>query len=179
METIAVYWESIVRTYGFNLLEGLTLCQIHRPLNAAGQWGGLLQLPEGQDALFRLVWSQFDPTGHIKFILLCDDTQWSNVQPFLRRDQRLDDAGQALVHMPVDAIYFQGPHFGDRYGIMDYTFKALARAQAPLLAVVCSVATIYLVFPAGWGAKAKQLLTESCEIPKEKREIAGHHGAHR
>ena len=53
-----------------------------------------------------------------------------------------------------------------RYGIMDFTYKALAHGQVPLLAATCSVATIYLVLPAGWGRKTQVILNEAFEIPR-------------
>jgi len=49
---------------------------------------------------------------------------------------------------------------------MDFTYKALAHGQMPLLAATCSLATIYLVLPAGWGRKTQAILSEAFEIPK-------------
>lgn len=166
METIAIYWESKIRTYGFNLLEKLTLCQIPLPPAEAGNLGKALQIPGDDDAAFRLAWAQTDPADHIKFFLLCDDHHWSRLRPFIDRCERPGNGVGPMVRTVVDAICFQGPHFGDRYGIMDFTFKALAHGQVPLLAATCSVATVYLVLPAGWGPRAHAVLTEAFEIPK-------------
>ncbi|MBI5063683.1 MAG: hypothetical protein HZB87_09550, partial [Desulfatitalea sp.] len=53
---------------------------------------------------------------------------------------------------------------------MDFTYRALAEGPVPLLGVVCSVASIYLVVPAGWGGKAQALLVAAFEIPKSVKE---------
>jgi hypothetical protein len=169
METIAVYWEPIIRTYGFHELEGLVLCQTSAPPEAAGQWGRMFQALPEIDPAFRLVWAQSEDGDRITLFMLCDRTHWRKIEPFWPRHagQRID--GGDPSEQTVDLVYFQGPHFGDRYGIMDFTYKALARGKVPLLSAACSVATIYLVFPAGWGSKARVLLSAAFEIPVPDR----------
>jgi hypothetical protein len=74
----------------------------------------------------------------------------------------------------VDLVFFQGPHFGDRYGILDFTIRALG-ADVTLLGTVCATATIYLVLPSGQGRKAKEILHGAFEIPvaAEKEKLNG------
>jgi hypothetical protein len=182
METIAVYWESVIRTYGFNLMQGQILGQMTLPFDRLNAWSRALQGVDEKDAAFRLVWSYVEDGVGVKFFLLCDDIHWHRLQLFWDTliQANVDIGLQAKTS--VDVIFFQGPHFGDRYGIMDYTFKALAPGQVPLLAVTCSAATIYLVVPAGWGKRTKALLTEAFEIPKQAKQKAerdSDSGAHR
>jgi hypothetical protein len=156
METIAVYWEKIIRTYGFTLFEDQALAQIDLPAGQIAQWGKALRTFDGSESLFRLVWAQAGAPDRIKFCLLCDDTHWQLVKS--RLDRLLDPGFKTgpWELSRADMISFQGPHFGDRYGILDFTLKALAKEELPLLGIVCSVATIDLVLPAGWGAKTKE-----------------------
>ena len=51
------------------------------------------------------------------------------------------------IETPVDLVYFQGPHFGDRYGIAAAAFGALETQGIQLLAAGCTGASIYIVVP--------------------------------
>jgi hypothetical protein len=170
METIAIYRESIISTYGFNLLERLTMGHVEVTFDQLKQWDAFLRDIAPEPA-FRLVWAQSRRPNGIKFYLLCDDNQWHKADPFFLRCTE-DKAGTWRRHTEaVDLLFFQGPHFGDRYGIMDYTHQALSDKQIPVLAAVCSVATIYLVLPGGRGETAKNELTCVFNIPMQKRTI--------
>jgi len=161
METIAVYWESKIRTYGFNLFEDVGLHQIDLQADDLASWAGILQSVTDHEAGFRLVWCQRETPGPFTFFLVCNENTWRGLQPM---------PASHPAKQKTDVICFHGPHFGDRYGIMDFTYTALAAGPVPLLGVVCSVASIYLVVPAGWGAKAQALLAAAFEIPKSVKE---------
>lgn len=171
METIAVYWEETIRTYGFTLFEGQTCCRMHLTNHEAAQWEQALQTMEEGQALFRLVWAQAESPSHIKFFLLCDDNHWQNVRSCLTSQKECRCILDKQEISQVDMVYFQGPHFGDRYGILDFTYKALDRGQIPILGVVCSVASVYLIAPLGRGAEIQKCLSQAFEIPKEKRSL--------
>jgi hypothetical protein len=162
METIAIYWEAKIRTYGVNLLEGLTLYRLAFNVDQVGQWSHACQEPCIPEAAFRLVWYQMDGPGRAVFRLVCDDPGRQAVEAVMAPFMKAGTCAQT----PVDIIFFQGPHYGDRYGIMDFTYQALAQEHISLVGAVCSVATIYLVVPAGQGRAAVQLLTQAFDIPK-------------
>jgi hypothetical protein len=170
METIAIYSESIISTYGFNLLERLIMGRVEMTFDQLKRWGAFLRDIADEPA-FRLVWAQRCRSDRIKFYLLCDDNQWRKVKPFF--DQCKEDKVGTWRRRTeaVDLLFFQGPHFGDRYGIMEYTQQALTDKQIPVLAAVCSVATIYLVLPGGRGEAAKNELTGVFNIPMQKRTL--------
>jgi aspartokinase len=69
------------------------------------------------------------------------------------------------VTSPVGLIYFQGPHFGDRYGIADSAFRTLSRRAIPILAAGCSASSIYLVLPAERIKQGRTLLAKAFELP--------------
>jgi hypothetical protein len=161
METIAVYWEPIIRTYGFNLLEGLTLCRFSLPAGTLGRWDAMHRCPDHPPAPFSLFWAQVESAGDIRLYLVgaekgCHD-QSSGLEIPVGR-------WASCERTAVDVVCFQGPHFGDRYGIMDYTYQALAADVTPL-GTVCATATIYLVFPGGQGRMACDMLRRAFEIP--------------
>jgi hypothetical protein len=162
METIAIYWEEKIRTYGINLLEGLVLGRIPLSIDRIGQWGGMLQSSDASKTAFRLVWAQSEPPDLIRICIVCDEIHCQMMHPAL---VSVNDAGESFEWMPVDLIYFQGPHFGDRYGIMDFALRALAPRQVPLLGSVCAMTTVYLVLPGGGGRAACDALTQAFEIP--------------
>ena len=106
------------------------------------------------------MWAQSGNSGEIHFFLLSNGTLDTELLSVLDRE-----AGPTVESI-VDAVFFQGPHYGDRSGILDFTFSALERGQIPIWAEACSVASIYLVLADGWGAKTIDLLTDAFEIPK-------------
>jgi hypothetical protein len=165
METIAIYWEEKIRTYGINLLEGLVLGRIVLPIGRMGQQSGMLQPPDASEPMFRLVWAQSEPPDQIRICLVCDEIHCQMVHPALILEHC--DA-EPFEWKSVDLVYFQGPHFGDRYGITDFALRALAPHQVPLLGTVCAMTTVYFVLPSGWGRTACDALTLAFEIPKTK-----------
>jgi hypothetical protein len=167
METIAVYWEERVRTYGFNLLEGLTLSRFSLPGGTPEPWDRLDGCPAPPTNAFRLFWAQVELNGDIRLNLVSEENNCHD------RSSGLDKAvGQwaTCERTAVDLVFFQGPHFGDRYGIIDFTFRALA-AEVQLLGTVCATATIYLVFPCGQGRAATDMLRRAFEVPTAGKKI--------
>ena len=79
LETIAVYWESKIRTYGFNLMENLSSVKITSPIHNTGGLGKALQSYGKQDAAFRVAWAQRPHDDQITFILLGDGVQWNGL----------------------------------------------------------------------------------------------------
>ncbi|MBI5062932.1 MAG: hypothetical protein HZB87_05585, partial [Desulfatitalea sp.] len=121
METIAVYWESKIRTYGFNLFEDLGLHQIDLPVDHLESWAGVLQTVTADEASFRLVWCQRETPGPITFFLVCNEITWRGLQPLDPSGGPGGSSAPHMTHTAADVICFHGPHFGDRYGIMDFT----------------------------------------------------------
>lgn len=64
---------------------------------------------------------------------------------------------------PVAALFFHGPHFGDRYGIADTLVKALEGVNVSLVALSCTVSSISLVIRQEDLPAAVQVLTETFE----------------
>jgi hypothetical protein len=181
METFAVYWEPIIKTYGIIERTGLCLVSLELPdrirdggdclSHIASRFGGSLILIFSRPAT---------PTG-LRLNLLLDrfpdnvaaaekvETVEKNVQPFQPKDMDLaafDDVCSGLrVDNLVELVYFQGPHYGDRYGIAAAAVTALAKRGVPLLAVVCTGASVYLITPKGMACAARNALSDAFSTP--------------
>lgn len=165
METIAVYFEPVIRTYGFNLKENLFLCQLTFKTKNLGSWGRKLRALAKLSVNFHLVWACPLKLGEIKFFLLCDDECRDDVIKFIKNQKISEISEYIQCESAMELIYFQGPHFGDRYGIADFTLAALHQQKIPIKAMACSGAAVYLVFSHFQGTKAKAALSNAFEVP--------------
>ena len=79
--------------------------------------------------------------------------------------KREETAAGALfeIDSPVELIYFQGPHFGDRYGIADAAFRALAGQE--VLAAGFSGASVYIVVADKQAQATIECLSEAFITP--------------
>jgi aspartokinase len=68
--------------------------------------------------------------------------------------------------LPSEMVFFQGPHFGDRYGILEAAVRGLAARRVKMTAAACSGACIYIVLPEGKSEEAVAALSEVFEIPR-------------
>lgn len=169
METIAVYRESRIRTYGFCVREGLLLGRLTFAGGPSALTADTLAVMGQGDGSFQWVWAQPAHGSGIEIFLLCSADRQADVEQLICQvlGQSTLAAEEALSL--VDLLYFQGPHFGDRYGIADFTLRALTQVQVPLIAVTCSGSVIGLVVPAGWGCKTESILSREFEIPMGQR----------
>ena len=65
----------------------------------------------------------------------------------------------------AEMVLFQGPHFGDRYGIADAWVSAVAKADVRVLASACTGATVQIVLREGASAAAIDALSAAFTIP--------------
>jgi len=72
---------------------------------------------------------------------------------------------------PVAALFFHGPHFGDRYGIADTLMQALEKVQVAPLALSCTVSSISVVIKEENLAPAMQVLSETFEDQSKSGQI--------
>jgi len=99
-------------------------------------------------------------------VLLLAPAQWAKL---------IEDHMEELVEgpdkilgraLPSEMVFFHGPHFGDRSGIVDTALQALTARGVQMKAVACSGSCIYLVLPEGQSERAVAALSEVFEIPK-------------
>ena len=159
METIAIYREAIIKTYGFMERSGLGLVTVDLPSNRMEDWGtGLMDQISRWGVSLVLLMARPSSGGKSHLILLLDkvppehlvkDTQqvfFNEYHPLWR------------VYPAVDLVYFQGPHYGDRYGIAGAALNALSGRGVPVLGVSCTGASVYLITPQGKAGAAREAL---------------------
>ncbi|MGD9211232.1 MAG: hypothetical protein PVI90_10670 [Desulfobacteraceae bacterium] len=168
METIAVYSESKIRTYGFNFKKNLILCELMIQIESLEFFGKELQALAASFKHFHLVWACTGEPGKIKFFILCDQEYRENIECFFNYQKLSKIIQNVRYETSMDLIYFQGPHFGDRHGIADFTLNALIRHELLPKAMTCSGAAVYLVFSNSSGKKAKDILSSTFEVPQKK-----------
>jgi aspartokinase len=83
----------------------------------------------------------------------------------LQEETALSGEGTVRV-LPVEVVYFYGPHFGDRYGIAEAALKVLTESGIRATASACSGSCVYLVLPEGQSEEAVRALSRTFEIPR-------------
>jgi hypothetical protein len=68
---------------------------------------------------------------------------------------------------PVAGIFLHGPHFGDRYGIVQALLEALDQARVKLLALSCTISSISLIIRQQELAAAQLVLGKTFAAPVE------------
>jgi len=166
METIAVYWEPVIKTYGFDGTTDLTLVCIHLNSERMAEWGfWIWKLESSLEGFLLVLLEQSDPDGFHLYLLVDSNGAEKILSPLDAHIQ--EDTGEYFDQIyPVDLIFFQGPHFGDRYGIADAAFKALADGNVPVLIAACSAASVYLVLPEKKRCEAIPVLARAFHDPR-------------
>jgi aspartokinase len=165
VETIAVYWEQKPKTYGLKEVLDLSLINIAIQPEKMTEWGLWLMELADHHIGFHLILAKYSTCRELRLCILIERL-WiesmlsyiaKKIAPALRKDLY-------LKHQ-VELISFQGPHFGDRYGIADTAFKILDDHKIPILIAACSGAAVYLVLPEKKVHEAGPLLAEVFEVP--------------
>jgi hypothetical protein len=162
METIAMYWEPVIKTYGILERSDLVLWSlILRP----GLW--TLIAPAGvteQDGQgLELVVACPLSDGRMRLHLVLNTSSQMPLPSWVDAIVKACDDRQRVE--PVSMVHFQGPHFGDRYGIAEAALTALARHGIGILTVACAGASLHFVVPGDQVRKARQALSTAFVVP--------------
>ena len=162
METIAVYWEQPIKTYGFQKVTDLILVEFSYPVKEIVSLGEILSRDTLQKVKSEFIIAQ--ESGEMISIALClSEKEYGNFRVSLAQASRSTPC--EFTH-PVGIIYFHGPHFGDRYGIADATFSALSQADIKLVASGCSASSVFVVLAQDDIARAENVLSHTFEVAK-------------
>ena len=169
METVAVYCESKLKTYGFKEVPDLSLLSWVVDVGQIAACGLRFQELGEKGFRFRMVAARESGNGEIKIALLLDREMEEVAMDHFRTmlDQGSESNETVRSVSPVEMIFFHGPHYGDRYGIADLVFSALKRDSVPVILAACSGSSIYLVLPYHEARHARSVLSKSVEIPRE------------
>ncbi|MEJ2656266.1 MAG: hypothetical protein P8012_03605 [Desulfobacterales bacterium] len=165
METIAVYWELKPRTYGFKEIFDLSLLDIEIEPGKMSQWGIWLMEMADLDIGFHLMLAKYSTHRNLRLCILFEKLWVDRAVSYIGEKINPDSGKDFSLTHKVELISFQGPHFGDRYGIADIAFKVLDDHKIPILIAACSGASVYLVLPENKLREARPLLAEVFETP--------------
>jgi len=165
VETIAVYWESQIKTYGLNEFDGLTHVQFACRPEQMAPVGKAIREMEEPGMRMLLVVGQAAGEGLLGLGLLIGQQWEEGVMGRLRRVLGEEENSSLQSISPVSLIFLYGPHFGDRYGIANAAVGALTKKGIPIVALGCTASSIYLVMPEDQREAAGRLLKEAFLMP--------------
>jgi len=164
VETVASYWEPVIRIYGSNLKTGLAMFNIYFAKKQLAQIGSLLSEVKGLDSFEMMTLSQ---SGSDDFCLVLLFKPTGGQQEELSIRNGMEVPGVVFSERSaVEVLYFHGPHFQDRYGVMDTAVKALKNNETEIHAANCSGTSVYLVTGDTIGGRALDALAEVFVVPK-------------
>ena len=172
METIAVYWEPTIKTYGFKEVSDVSL--VRMASDDLAKIGALIHDLDPVKNEFALLWNyndtQNDTQNDTRSICLgMPGKDRRHAVELLKQkclSENIDFIGETY---PVGLVYFHGPHYGDRYGIAETVFKTLD-GKVEIIAAGFSGAAVYLVFPMDDVKTAVSLLSQTFETPDSYHE---------
>jgi hypothetical protein len=174
MQTNAVYWERRVKTYGFQSATDLCLLEIKFPIQRITSMGlSLYELGEVPIG-FHLVAVQASGSETCRVYLLIRRHSEAQALECVRTVGGVDRKNGVFIVSPLELLHFQGPHYGDRYGIAEAAFRALAFGSVPVPLAACSQSCVCLVLPASSLPKAEMCLAEVFEVPARKTRFSEH-----
>lgn len=165
METIAVYWEPVIRVYGFDIRKNVAVLELDFQLEAADYWGECIEALAGSGA------------GFIMAMIQCVDHATARSCIGVKQDyaaacrQILEDGSKKgytvtiRLRQPVDILFFHGPHFQDRYGIAEAAFRNLDRQRITLHTACCTGTSVYMVVNDGEAELARDMLAKGFKVP--------------
>jgi len=165
VETIAVYWEKNIRTYGIQVEKNLCLVQtdvLPTRLVAMGQ--RLAELGQGETKAILILAHHYEP-GLLRISMVFEKKWKERLVEFCAQPAVEDVSSYFLIDSPVEMLYFHGPHFGDRYGIADMASHALKKKNIQYIAMGCSAASVHFIFPENMAAGAKMALGSVFNTP--------------
>jgi len=166
LETIAVYWENKIKTYGFQIERELSLFQISLAPSALAELGAAF-FNETSGIHFSWVLVQ-QPSSHVLAVYILLAQKWEQpLQALLECYRENGNVLELRTESPVEMIFFHGPHFGDRYGIADTTLSTLRGKGLPILAAGCTGASVYIIVPEHLSAEVRDTLSGVFDTPKK------------
>lgn len=166
METIAIYWEPIIKTYGLFCQKSLTLHSKIVPAGALAEAGRLMSdnFDEHQPDIVLLAASGL-ADGALRLSAVIHSSENSLPSAFDQMWRKLPAIAEGLES--VDLLCFQGPHFGDRFGIAHAVQNDLIREGIRPRLLVCSASSVYLLLTAGMADRACDALSRSFRHPSD------------
>jgi len=162
-EVVASYQEKRPGVYGLECHEAQEFIQMrvdrHNVAHAGSSLRGFARL--GLDLTFLASSPCRDPGK--ESLALC--LPFSESGTYMRAIERIAPGLDITTVSPVMAFSMNGPHFGDRYGIVSELLSSLDRRNVDLLALGCTVASITGVVLRDQKETAIQAIQDCFEVP--------------
>lgn len=165
-ETVAAYWESKIRIYGFREKTGLMLLSFVLPLGHMENWGTRLEDLAQECGSFALTFLRQLDQKSAQFCVVLEEKQDTLCHKRIKEVIKNETEISLTLDFPVEMISFHGPHFQDRYGIAHAAFAALESGDMPMLAAGCAGTNVCILVPENCAQKAIRLLAQTFIVPK-------------
>ena len=165
METVAVYKEERVKVYGITEKTDLALAIVSFPLKNTELWGQRTIDFDKPIKRFELVTYHATDKNIIELHLLFDRKNSSTLNGMLKEWVKAEQDTDLIIKQPVDILYLFGPHFQDRFGIVDIAFNALMRSNIDILVSGCAGTSMYFVTSPDQGHRGLKILNDTFLIP--------------
>ncbi len=167
METVAIYFETIIRTYGFDVRSGLTLAKLGPSESAHPTVRELTSESSAGEVDLVMTTAGREANGDLGlWVVVAGET----ARALCERHQ--DNPDLEITH-PVDVVHFHGPHFGDRYGIANAAMATLRASKLSPLLMSCTGASVFLAVAGGEGERTVESLRGSFTTPQSSGSAQG------
>ncbi len=165
MQTIAVYREERVKVYGITEKTGLALAILRFPAASAELWGQRITDLEHSLKRFELVTWHAGNSNTIELHILFDSNDSKVLRSAVNALLKNEKNTKFTLEQPVEVLFLFGPHFQDRFGIVDIAFTALGNNNVDILVSGCAGTSMYFVTSKSQGQKGLKILTNTFLIP--------------
>ncbi len=166
METIAVYWEPVIRVYGFEVVEDVDLIRVRLPAASSHLVGQQISRFGADGASFILVVLQYIDPQWVEFCCVVKKNCHQDLIDMLAEDITTVSGLAIDSQLGVEALFFHGPHFQDRYGIIAAAMEVVTDQGTKLHLAGCAGTSVYLITPAGAAEGTKKSLAAAFTIPQ-------------
>ena len=165
METVAVYKEERVKVYGITEKSDLALGILRFPINKTELWGLRIIDFENSIKRFELVTYHSTNKNIIELHLLYDQKDSKSLSDKVGKWTENEEATDFNIIQPVDILYLFGPHFQDRFGIVETAFNAFLKNNINILVSGCAGTSMYFVTSKNQGHIGLKILQDTFLIP--------------
>ncbi len=165
VETIAVYREEQVKVYGITEKADLALAILLFPATSMALWGRRIISLEQSLKRFELVTCHAGNSNTVELHILFDLENAGILRSTINTLIKEEKNTAFTLKQPVDVLFLFGPHFQDRYGIVDIAFNALRKNDIDILVSGCAGTSMYFVTSENEGRKGFKILADTFLIP--------------
>ena len=171
-EVVASYQEKRPKVYGLEYQDQQEWLRITRNPSRAGTLGAVFEAlsRQGLDLTF-LTASRSQAQQGTMDLCLPITKRGSNKETIARKIPK----SQIETYNPIGTFSMNGPHFGDRYGIVGDLLTALENAGVDLMGLSCTIASITGVVPSFHLSRTIEAIRNCFDVPsilKTDREYA-------